>query len=53
MHELLHIIGLCPDSFAHLDLLDFLVANYNNIVDFNINQIKTYVTKRRPNYRVS
>ena len=22
MHEILHLIGLCPDSFAHPDLLD-------------------------------
>ncbi len=24
MHELLHLIGLCPDSFGHLDLIDLL-----------------------------
>lgn len=53
MHELFHIIGLCPDSFAHIDLLDFFVANYNNILDINFNQIKNYVTKRRSNYTIS
>jgi hypothetical protein len=34
MHEILHIIGLCPDSFAHPDFLDFVVANYQNV--FNV-----------------
>ena len=26
IHELLHIIGLCPDSFGHLDLIDIYVG---------------------------
>jgi hypothetical protein len=25
MHELLHVLGLCSDSFSHFDLLDFLM----------------------------
>jgi hypothetical protein len=53
MHELIHIVGLCPDSLFHTDLLDFVVANYNNIIDINFNQIKTYVTKRKPSHTVS
>ena len=53
MHELIHIVGLCPDSLAHYDLIDFLVANYHNFLDININQIKTYVTKRKPSHTVS
>lgn len=24
MHELLHLIGLCPDNLGHIDLLDFI-----------------------------
>jgi len=24
MHEILHLIGLCPDSLTHLDLTDIL-----------------------------
>jgi len=24
MHEILHVIGLCPDSLTHLDVFDFL-----------------------------
>jgi hypothetical protein len=47
IHEIFHIIGLCPDSFAHPDLLDILVANYENLVYIKPNQIKNYVTKRR------
>ena len=48
MHEVFHIIGLCPDSFAHPDLLDVVVANYENLVYIKPKQIiKQYVTKRR------
>ena len=50
MHEVLHLIGLCPDSFAHIDLIDVFVANYENITYINPIQIlknKKYVTKRR------
>ena len=32
MHEILHVIGLCPDSFTHIDLIDIFVANYENIL---------------------
>ena len=48
MHEILHVIGLCPDSFAHFDLMDVLVANYENLTYIKPKQIiKQYVTKRR------
>ena len=47
MHEVLHIIGLCPDSFAHFDLIDFIVANYENLTYIKPKLIKSYVTKRR------
>ncbi len=48
MHEVLHIIGLCPDNFAHLDLMDIVVANYENLTYIKPKQtIKQYVTKRR------
>jgi hypothetical protein len=33
MHELLHIIGICPDSLAHIDLLDIFILNYQNSVN--------------------
>ncbi len=33
MHELYHIIGICPDSIGHLDLVDILVANYTGFVE--------------------
>lgn len=26
MSEIFHIVGLCPDSFAHWDLLDMFAA---------------------------
>jgi hypothetical protein len=45
MHEFLHIIGLCPDNFTHLDLTDLIVVNYQNLSYININTIKYYVTK--------
>jgi hypothetical protein len=30
--EILHLLGLCPDTFAHIDLMDIVIANYNQIV---------------------
>ena len=40
MHELYHIVGICPDSFGHLDLMDLVIANYCNFIDF-LKYIKT------------
>ena len=34
MSEILHVIGLCPDSISHLDILDLIIANYQTITDF-------------------
>lgn len=31
MHEVLHIIGLCPDSFGHLTLIDIFINIYEYI----------------------
>jgi hypothetical protein len=53
MHEILHIIGLCPDSFAHFDLSDLILANYQNIPYINLNTIKQYVTERVSSRRSS
>lgn len=46
MHELLHIIGLCPDSISHLDMIDFAVASWGNMPYINYKNIKYYVTER-------
>jgi hypothetical protein len=32
MHEILHIIGICPDSLAHIDILDIFILNYQNSI---------------------
>ena len=32
MSEVLHIIGVCPDSLSHMDLLDFVAYNYNETI---------------------
>ena len=32
MHEILHVIGLCPDNFMHIDLIDIFIANYDNLI---------------------
>lgn len=40
MYDILHIVGLCPDSASHYDLIDFTVANYQNIVDIVAKYIK-------------
>jgi hypothetical protein len=53
MHELMHIIGICPDSISHLDLIDLAVGNYQNIQDIKIKTIIQYVTKRRSSHRVT
>jgi|694.fasta_scaffold01065_33 hypothetical protein len=29
--EFLHIIGICPDSISHIDILDIIMVNYNEI----------------------
>lgn len=37
MQELLHIIGLCPDSISHVDVLDLIIANYQTTIEiFNL-----------------
>ena len=28
MHEVLHLIGLCPDNLSHPDIMDFIFTNY-------------------------
>ena len=28
MHEVLHLIGLCPDNVSHIDLMDLIFTNY-------------------------
>ncbi len=43
MHEILHIIGLCPDSFAHMDLLDIITANYQSLTETNLKIIKQQI----------
>lgn len=53
MHKLLHVIGLCPDSFAHIDLLDIIVANFESLSYIHPKSIKSYVIKRRSGSRVA
>jgi len=40
MHELFHIIGLCPDNLAHLDVLDVLMSNYQEFTNILIRSFK-------------
>ena len=46
MHEIIHIIGLCPDSLLHIDLIDLMLANYQTNTYINLKQTINYVTKR-------
>jgi hypothetical protein len=46
MHEVLHIIGLCPDSFSHTNLIEVVVTNYQAVIHLLNTNIKGYVTKR-------
>jgi hypothetical protein len=46
MHEILHLIGLCPDSLSHFDLMDLVVSNHQSFLE-NLNlKLKSYVIKR-------
>lgn len=51
MHEMLHFIGLCPDSFSHTNLIETVVTNYQTIVEVLNSNIKSYVIKFTPSYR--
>jgi hypothetical protein len=31
MESILHVLGLCPDSIGHLDLMDIVVCYYGEI----------------------
>jgi len=31
MDAILHTLGLCPDSFAHVDFMDIIVCYYNDL----------------------
>lgn len=37
IHDLLHIIGLCPDSFGHPDLIDIYLASQDVLIKPLIN----------------
>ena len=53
MHEILHIIGLCPDSFSHTSVIEVVVTNYQTIHDLLNSNIKNYVIKLAPSSRTS
>lgn len=38
MHEILHVLGLCPDSLAHFDLLDLIIS-----LNSNLNHLFNYI----------
>jgi len=42
MHEILHIIGICPDNMSHIDLLDLVFVNYQN--NLNLNTMNYFIT---------
>ncbi len=31
MEAILHALGICPDSFAHIDFMDIVVCYYNEL----------------------
>lgn len=46
IHEILHFIGICPDHFAHINLIDVIIANYESLQHFKPGLIiKKYVRK--------
>ena len=47
MHEVLHVIGLCPDHFAHINLIDVIVANYESLTHLNFKLIIKSICQRK------
>ena len=45
MHEMLHFIGLCPDSFSHTNLIEMVVTNYQTVIEVLNTNLKSYVIK--------
>jgi len=42
MEQILHLIGLCPDSISHIDILDVFVCYYNEIQQlFNLIKLRS------------
>jgi hypothetical protein len=39
--EILHVIGICPDSLSHIDIFDLIVSNYQTTIDI-FNLLKHY-----------
>ncbi len=44
-HQILHIIGLCPDSMSHIDLIDIYLNSQNNLFQLLSNIIKYFKKK--------
>jgi hypothetical protein len=42
--EFLHLLGICPDTLSHTDILDIIILNYNDFQTI-INNIKTIINK--------
>lgn len=47
MHEILHIIGLCPDNFTHPDLIDIFIVNYESIISLKPKEIFKIIRKNK------
>ena len=47
MHEVLHFIGLCPDHFAHINLIDVIVANYESLTHLNFKLIIKSICQKK------
>lgn len=42
--EFLHLLGICPDTLQHTDIIDIIILNYNELQTI-INNIKTMINK--------
>ena len=41
MEAILHFLGICPDSFSHLDFMDIIICYYNEFQNIiNLIRIK-------------
>lgn len=54
MIDILHVIGLCPDSFMHMDLIDLWInvkVNHLKIPKWNLKIMKLYSNSITTIYR--
>jgi len=47
MHEIFHLVGICPDSVLHPDLLDFCLIHFHDIIWYLQNNYLSLSMKKK------